>query len=211
MLMAKLAFSRLQLNDFFNEFTPKNDIVFIISGTFGFTGAAGIPELIQKIRGFSQSAKVVLVIMGPIFETKDSNNIGLHKSHVYSRYQLINKYYSEILKEELKPNCIYRIVLPPSVFVSNVVKNGEYGRHHPAHVLELWASSAIFDYLDFRHKSRELSFKMTGLNVHQDITPDILSTEMRRRIDRLLCFSIWCRHFGKSESLRRTHLLHEVC
>ncbi len=201
MQMAKLTFSRLQLNDFFNEFIPKNDIVFIISGTFGFSGAAGIPELIQKIRGFNQSAKVVLVMMGPIFETKVSKSIGLHRSF-YSRYQLINKYYSEVLKEELNPNCIYRIGLPPSSFVSNMVEYGELRQHYPAHILELWAASAIFDYLDFRHKSRELSFKMTGLNARQAITPNILSTEMRQRIDQLLCFSIWCRHFGKNDTAK---------
>lgn len=200
-LLTYLAMSSDKIEEFKKYFDPIEDRVILIGSTFGVTGYSCLPQLALRIRkairgdkSIQFNSRIAMVCVGPYFEVAWPDRL-CHQNFT-ARDALFDYYCGRVLKEEMHEISTYKI-LPidgTDCFEYEVIGARQ---HHPAHVVELCAISAIINFIKRETTERcELSLKIEPK--WGSVTPEVLPELLRHGIDSLLCFYIWCRQFVKS-------------
>lgn len=134
--------------DAFLRHCEKDDRVFIISSIFGGTGASGYPLLEKKIREDTAHPQVSNALMGavtvlPYFSLDDPTTSGsdIDSANFYTKTKAALSYYEKSVKSD------YLYYVGEQRLRANY-KNNEKEQKDMAHLVELVAASALFDFLD---------------------------------------------------------------
>ena len=133
--------------DAFRRHFEKDDRIFIISSIFGGTGASGYPLLEKKIRDDQAHPQIQNAIMGavtvlPYYSLDDPTTSGsdIDSSSFYTKTKAALSYY----EKSVKSNYLY--YCGEQSLKANY-KNNEKEQKDKAHLVELVAASALYDFL----------------------------------------------------------------
>ena len=133
--------------DAFQRHCEKGDRVFIISSIFGGTGASGYPLLEKKIKEDEAHPQVQNALMGavtvlPYYSLDDPTTSGsdIDSSNFYTKTKAALSYYEKSVKSD------YLYYAGEQSLKANY-KNNEKEQKDTAHLVELVAASALFDFL----------------------------------------------------------------
>ena len=136
--------------DWYNDFIrhcEKGDRIFIISSIFGGTGASGYPLLEKKIRDNQAYPQVQSAVMGavtvlPYYSLDDPTTSGsdIDSSNFYTKTKAALSYYEKSVKSD------YLYYVGEQSLRANY-KNNEKEQKDKAHLVELVAASALYDFL----------------------------------------------------------------
>lgn len=215
-ILTYLAMSSVKLEDFETKFDPQEDYVILVGSTFGNTGSSCISELVLRIerlygkkRCLRENPKA-MVLVGPYFGFETD---WYHRECSFDlRHTVFVNYFDKTLREIMPKANVYNI-LPVEEDYRDFFKYVEKGsdQSHPAHVVEFCVVSAIVDFIR-RQPVQRVEFSLNEFSLklgkkeydyyyRSPLTITDFPDEMRSQIDRLLCFSVWCRHFGGKEIL----------
>lgn len=134
--------------DAFQRHCEKDDRVFIISSIFGGTGASGYPLLEKKIKEDETHPQVKNALMGavtvlPYYSLDDPTTSGsdIDSSNFYTKTKAALSYYEKSVKSD------YLYYAGEQSLKANY-KNNEKEQKDKAHLVELVAASALFDFLN---------------------------------------------------------------
>ena len=196
-----LLMSSVSLTSFENNFDPYTDKVIIVGGSFGKTGYIGMAKIACRISRLHSRCRVAIVPIGTYY--KVSQKEYQYFNLFFTRDSLLKMFCNDILRKEFHKISFYDICL--SNREVSVLKRAEggLGQQNPSHVVELCAASAIFDLIKTTWEGGDnFSFDMSAMKAGYPIGVQNFPYKLRKPIDRLLCFSIWCRHFGgKTDSI----------
>lgn len=137
--------------DAFQRHCEKGDRVFIISSIFGGTGASGYPLLEKKIKEDEAHPQVKNALMGavtvlPYYSLDDPTTSGsdIDSANFYTKTKAALSYYEKSVKSD------YLYYAGEQSLKANY-KNNEKEQKDDAHMVELLAASALFDFL-YREK-----------------------------------------------------------
>ena len=192
-----IAMSAADLTPLIKDLDPYRDLVIIVGGTFGTTGYAGLAELACRIRQIHSKCRVAIIPVGPYFKLHTPENGSVYSETFFTRHSLLKYFYNGTLKRELSQITVYDVCLSDREVDSLRYAEGGAEQKNPSHIVELCAASAIFDLIKMPWVEGEImEFDMRAIKAGHFIGFDVFPNEMRNQIDRLLCFSIWCRHFA---------------
>ena len=133
--------------DAFRRHCEKGDRIFIISSIFGGTGASGYPLLEKKIRDDQAHPQVQNAVMGavtvlPYYSLDDPTTSGsdIDSSNFYTKTKAALSYYEKSVKSD------YLYYVGEQSLRANY-KNNEKEQKDKAHLVELVAASALYDFL----------------------------------------------------------------
>ena len=133
--------------DAFQRHCEQGDRVFIISSIFGGTGASGYPLLEKKIREDQAHPQVQKALMGavtvlPYYSLDDPTTSGsdIDSANFYTKTKAALSYYENSVKSD------YLYYAGEQSLKANY-KNNEKEQKDAAHLVELLAASALFDFL----------------------------------------------------------------
>ena len=133
--------------DAFRRHCEKGDRIFIISSIFGGTGASGYPLLEKKIRDDQAHPQVQNAVMGavtvlPYYSLDDPTTSGsdIDSSNFYTKTKAALSYYEKSVKSD------YLYYVGEQSLRANY-KNNEKEQKDKAHIVELVAASALYDFL----------------------------------------------------------------
>ena len=133
--------------DAFRRHCEKGDRIFIISSIFGGTGASGYPLLEKKIRDDQAHPQVQSAVMGavtvlPYYSLDDPTTSGsdIDSSNFYTKTKAALSYYEKSVKSD------FLYYVGEQSLRANY-KNNEKEQKDTAHLVELVAASALFDFL----------------------------------------------------------------
>lgn len=191
-----LAMSAADLTPLIKELDPYRDLVIIVGGTFGTTGYAGMAELACRIRQIHSKCRVAIIPVGPYFKLNTPEYGSVSSETFFTRHSLLKYFYNVTLKRELSQITVYDVCLSDREVDALRYAEGGAEQKNPSHFVELCAASAIFDFIKMSWaEGGKMEFDMRAIKAGCDIGLDVFPNEMCKQIDRLLCFSIWCRHF----------------
>lgn len=134
--------------DAFQRHCEQGDRVFIISSIFGGTGASGYPLLEKKIKGDKAHPQVQNALMGavtvlPYYSLDDPTTSGsdIDSSNFYTKTKAALSYYEKSVKSD------YLYYAGEQSLKANY-RNNEKEQKDSAHLVELVAASALFDFLE---------------------------------------------------------------
>ena len=196
-----LAMSSLDLSKIEQTLDPYRDIVMIVGGTFGITGYFGLAKLSYRIRQMHSKCRVSMIPVGPYYKLQTPKEGSIHSDTFLIRHSLLNMFCHEAINRELRHISIYNVCLSDREVDALRYAEGGAEQQNPSHVVELCAAFAIFDLINRPWtEGSESSFDMGGLKAGKIVSLDDFPYNIRQQIDRLLCFSIWSRCFGKEMS-----------
>jgi hypothetical protein len=210
-ILTYLAMSSVKLEDFETKFDPQEDYVILVGSTFGNIGSSCFSDLILRTRRLSNEKRcfrknpIAMVLVGPYFGFEADGYY--RKCSFDTRHAVFINYFDKTLRDIMPDANVYDI-LPVEEGYRDLFKYVEEGsdQSHPAHVVEFCVVSAIVDFIR-RQPVQRVGFSLKLGKKEYDyvyrfpLTPTDFPDEMRSQIDRLLCFSVWCRHFGGKEIL----------
>lgn len=133
--------------DGFRRHFEKGDRIFIISSIFGGTGASGYPLLEKKIKDDKTHPQVQNAVMGavtvlPYFSLDDPSTSGsdIDSSNFYTKTKAALSYYEKSVKSD------YLYYAGEQSLRANYANN-EKEQKDKAHLVELVAASALYDFL----------------------------------------------------------------
>ncbi len=133
--------------DAFLRHCEQGDRVFIISSIFGGTGASGYPLLEKKIKDDKAHPQVQKALMGavtvlPYYSLDDPTTSGsdIDSSSFYTKTKAALSYYENSVKSD------YLYYVGEQSLKANY-KNNEKEQKDKAHIVELVAASALYDFL----------------------------------------------------------------
>lgn len=134
--------------DAFQRHCEEGDRVFIISSIFGGTGASGYPLLEKKIKENKTHPLIQGALMGavtvlPYYSLDDPTTSGsdIDSSNFYTKTKAALSYYERSVKSD------YLYYVGEQSLKANY-KNNEKEQKDKAHLVELVAASALFDFLE---------------------------------------------------------------
>ncbi len=141
------------LKDFASNYTAE-DRVFIISSIFGGTGAAGFPIILKNIRdaieitnlankGNLENARIGAVTVMPYFNIEPDENSPVNAAQFIAKTKAALNYYSRNVNPAV--NVMYYIADKTDKPYKNDAGSG--GQKNDAHLVELIAATALFDFL----------------------------------------------------------------
>lgn len=195
------AMSSIDLSTIEQSLDPYRDIVMIVGGTFGTTGYVGLAKLAYRIKLLHSKCRVAMIPVGPYFKLNTPKQGSIHSDIFFVRHSLLNLFNHETFNRELRQISKYNVCLSDREVDAIRYAEGGASQQNPSHVVELCAAFVIFDLINKPWtEGSEWSFDMSGLIAGKNIALDDFPYNIRQQIDRLLCFSIWCRCFGKEMS-----------
>lgn len=133
--------------DAFQRHCEKDDRVFIISSIFGGTGASGYPLIEKKIREDIAHPQVQKALMGavtvlPYYSLDDPTTSGsdIDSANFYTKTKAALSYYEKSVKSD------YLYYAGEQSLKANY-QNNEKEQKDKAHMIELLAASALYDFL----------------------------------------------------------------
>lgn len=196
-----LALSSLDLSTIEQTLDPYRDIVMIVGGTFGTTGYEGLAKLAYRIRQLHSKCRVAMIPVGPYYKLQTPKEGNIRSDTFFVRHSLLKMFCHELLNRELRQISIYNVCLSDREVDAIRYAEGGAEQQNPSHVIELCATFAIYDLINRPWtEGSEASFDMSGLKAGKIVALDDFPYNIRQQIDRLLCFSIWSRCFGKEMS-----------
>ena len=198
-LRTYLAMSSVSLDDFEKNYDFNKDKVILTGSTFGITGYSCLPQLASRIvriirddKPMHINPRFAMVCVGPYFEVKRSDS--RRYDSFLSRQVLYDYFCHKVLREEMHEISQYNILpINRPDYVEYV--EGGVNQCLPAHIVELYAVTAITDFIN-RQPTERCEFSLKIESKYNNVTSNDLPDIMRHYLDRLLCFSIWCRKFG---------------
>jgi hypothetical protein len=142
-----------------------------------------------------------MIPVGPYYKLQTPKEGNLCSDTFFVRHSLLKMFCHEVLNRELRQISIYNVCLSDREVDAIRYAEGGAEQQNPSHVVELCAAFAIFDLINKPWtEGSESSFDMSGLKAGKIVALDNFQYNIRQQIDRLLCFTIWSRCFGKKMS-----------
>ncbi|MDR3301552.1 MAG: hypothetical protein LBT01_03365 [Spirochaetaceae bacterium] len=167
----------------------ENDFVFVLGSIFGGTGASAIPVVLDELkeRQKEDAIKYAALILTPYFNTiGDIKEEGVLQPDS-KNFQVKAKaalYYYEKEKQNENADAIYIIGEPKENFSNEAASRGASDQLNKAHMVELFAASAIIDFIKYandRPKQKIITAERETLNGEYYYTWNML-----HKIDALL-------------------------
>lgn len=193
-----LAMSSVDLSPLIQSLDPYRDLVVVVGGTFGATGYSGMAELACRIRRIHSKCRVAIIPVGPYFKPHTHRGGSVYGELFFIRHSLLKYFYNVTLQRELSEIVVYDVCLSDREVDALRYAEGVAEQNNPSHIVELCAASAIFDLITRPWvEGRKMTFDISAIKAGHSVGLDDFPNEMRKQMDELLCFSIWCRHFAK--------------